>query len=268
MRWDQQTPVLTALGSHHAILLLGCGTVGEVGPRRVRIPNSTLPTLLVAKRVLQRHPSTLFLDSFRPPASSGRDEAAGAMAGQFSRDGAESVAVPRLERPKPRTRSAARETVESSSRATKTRPVRNAKPILPPAVTKTPNPESANTKTLCDGTSKQKHDPHVQYARQQQNRVGKRYRDRLGAEFEKLHAALRMHDEDDDDDEGQQEQDGHAHLSEEDGKSRKRQRSRPAINKTRAVELARERVATLVRDCDAVRAERDALMRVRVMEGW
>ena len=187
------------------------------------------------------------------------------MAGQFSREGAESVAVPRLERSKLRTRSAAREKVASSFRATKTRPSRNAKPILPPAVTKTPNPESANTKTPCDGTSKQKHDPHVQYARQQQNRVGKRYRDRLGAEFEKLHAALRMHDEDDD--EGQQ-QNGHAHLSEEDGKSRQRQRSRPAINKTRAVELARERVATLVRDCDAVRAERDALMRERVMEGW
>ena len=72
MRWDQQTPVLTALGSHHAILLLGCGTVGEVGPRRVRIPNSTLPTLLVAKRVLQRRPSTCFsTPSDHQPAQGG-----------------------------------------------------------------------------------------------------------------------------------------------------------------------------------------------------
>ncbi len=72
MRWDQQTPVLTALGSHHAILLLGCGTVDEAGPRRVRIPNSTLPTLLVAKRVLQRRPSTCFsTPSDHQPAQGG-----------------------------------------------------------------------------------------------------------------------------------------------------------------------------------------------------
>ncbi len=186
------------------------------------------------------------------------------MAGQSFREGAASVAVSRLERPKPRTRSAAREGVELSSDATKPRPNRTAESNLSPAVIQTPNPDSANTKTQRDGTSKQKHDPHVEYARQQQNRVGKRYRDRLGAEFEKLHAALRMHDNDD---EGPQ-QVGHSHLFEEDGKSHKRQRPRPAINKTKAVELARERVVTLVRNCDAVRAERDALLRERVMRGW
>ncbi len=186
------------------------------------------------------------------------------MAGQSFREGATSPAVPRRERPRPRTRSAAREGVELSSDATKSRPNRSAEPNLPSAVILTSNSESANPNTQRDGTSKQKHEPHVEYARQQQNRVGKRYRDRLGAEFEKLHAALRMHEDDDED----PRQASHVYLSEDDGKPRKRQRPRPAINKTRAVELARERVVTLARNCDAVRAERDAMLRERIVEGW
>jgi hypothetical protein len=53
-RWNQHALALTPLGSHRAIMLLGCGAVG---PTRVRVRGPT-PLLPIAKTTLQqRRPS-------------------------------------------------------------------------------------------------------------------------------------------------------------------------------------------------------------------
>jgi hypothetical protein len=51
-----------------------------------------------------------------------------------------------------------------------------------------PKPRSVNTQE--DNTETRETRAKTKYARHVQNRVGKRYRDRLGAEFENLQAAL------------------------------------------------------------------------------
>lgn len=156
-------------------------------------------------------------------------------------EGAEGITVPPQVLPKRESdsRSALRG-ARAKSRAPTSDPSRNAT-ATPLAAVKS----SKSTETRSDDTVQR--NPHPENPRQQQNRVGKRYRDRLGAEFDNLHAALRMRDDDE----------GEPH----------RRRSH-SLNKTKIVELARERVMMLVRDWEAVKAERDALLRERVVERW
>lgn len=162
--------------------------------------------------------------------------------------------VPRLEPPEPQTPTGHMRRMPSTCctrRGSKANPTRV-----------TQNPRSRGTRTQEDNTdtcetreirAKTKHARHLQ------NRVGKRYRDRLGAEFEKLQAALCIrHDA---------AQDEHMHAAVL-GQKGKTGGSRRPINKTKIVDLARERVRELLRDWEAVKAEREALLRARVIEGW
>jgi hypothetical protein len=99
----------------------------------------------------------------------------------------------------------------------------------------------------------------TQQARKSQNRVGKRYRDKLGAEFENLQAELQL----DDDDHGAGEQP--ESPAGEHGKARKRRRP---VNKAKVMDLARERISELMEEWEAVNAEEEALREQRVLEGW
>ncbi|KAK4154058.1 hypothetical protein C8A00DRAFT_14788 [Chaetomidium leptoderma] len=98
------------------------------------------------------------------------------------------------------------------------------------------------------------HDTRV---RRCQNRVGKRYRDKQTAEFENLQVALRL---DDLMDAGGTQRDGSKEQS------TPHRRRRP-VNKAKIIDLARERLGVLVRDWEAVKVERDALLRERAVEG-
>jgi hypothetical protein len=121
---------------------------------------------------------------------------------------------------------------------------------------------SSQAKLQPDDTAR--HDTLAEHGRQRQNRVGKRYRGRLRAGFDNLQAALRMPVDDADDESGHQ---GAHELPPTDAGGKARKRSRP-VNKKKVVELARERVLTLVRDWEAIQAEKDALLRARAFEGW
>ncbi len=200
------------------------------------------------------------------PRPSDEMDGARAMPAKLDRDrnceGSEAVAVQLLDRPKPRTLSAAREALKSTASATKTRPRRGA-PIAGAERLKQAKPRMGN-----DDTAKRDAVADHTRQRQKQNRVGKRYRDRLVAGFDALHAALHiMQAGHGDVKNGHQNghQNGHGPLSKQEAKSRRRPR---VVNKTKVVELARERVLTLVREWDAVRAERDALLRERILGAW
>jgi hypothetical protein len=52
------------------------------------------------------------------------------------------------------------------------------------------------------------------------------------------------------------------------GQKGKTRSSRRPINKTKIVDLARGRVEELLRDWEVVKAEREALLRERAVEGW
>lgn len=162
--------------------------------------------------------------------------------------------VPRLEPPEPQS-----PTGHTKRMSSKRRAKRESK-ANPTRVTQTPRsrgarPQEDNTATR--GTREIR--AETKHARHLQNRVGKRYRDRLGAEFEKLQAALCIrHDA---------AQDEHMHAAGL-GQKGKTGGSRRPINKTKIVDLARERVRELLRDWEIVKAEREALLRARAVEGW
>lgn len=86
------------------------------------------------------------------------------------------------------------------------------------------------------------HDSHAN-TRQWRNRVGKRYRDKLNGQFESLQAALlgKMDDDDPDDREPI------------DAKN-------STTNKAKVLDMARERILVLLREREALQAEREALL--------
>jgi hypothetical protein len=107
----------------------------------------------------------------------------------------------------------------------------------------------------------------TQHARKSQNRVGKRYRDKLGAEFESLQAELQP----DDDGPGGAGGDGLSGQGQIEpqagGQGKARKRRRP-VNKAKVMDLARERISSLLEDWEAVNAEAEALQEQRALEGW
>lgn len=111
----------------------------------------------------------------------------------------------------------------------------------------------------------QQHDTHTPHAHKSQNRIGKRYRDKLGGEFESLQAALRLEDDGSREEDGLSGQGQLEPLAGQQSKTRKRRRP---VNKTKVMDLARERISLLLQDWEAVEAEAEMLQRQRVAEGW
>ncbi|KAK4034483.1 hypothetical protein C8A01DRAFT_18721 [Parachaetomium inaequale] len=159
---------------------------------------------------------------------------------------------------------------ESKTRPTPTKSSagRRSKPSLP-AITAT---DAADAPSPCssidqdDGTDDTEEPaPHTQHVRRRQNRVGKRHRDKLSAGFERLEVTLGLGDaESRGDGLGGGDQDG---LPDAEEQSRRRKRRRP-INKAKILDLTCERVQVLLQEWETVKAEREALRKARVLEGW
>ncbi|KAK4240089.1 hypothetical protein C8A03DRAFT_13553 [Achaetomium macrosporum] len=110
----------------------------------------------------------------------------------------------------------------------------------------------------------------VRDSRQSQNRVGKRYRDKLGAEFESLQAALRMgcYEDDDAKKEGALTDVRHpVQLLGQHTDACDTRRS-STINKAKVLALARERISDLLQEWESVKAERDTLRQEKLLGGW
>ncbi|KAL2162526.1 hypothetical protein VTH06DRAFT_7440 [Thermothelomyces fergusii] len=110
--------------------------------------------------------------------------------------------------------------------------------------------------------------PRLQHARRRQNRVGKRYRDKLTACFETLQATLGIEDVEahhvDGSVDGERQ---HGTAPEGRRGSAARARRRP-LNKAEVLDLTCERVKTLLQEWEAVKAARDAMQKQREAEGW
>jgi hypothetical protein len=93
---------------------------------------------------------------------------------------------------------------------------------------------------------------YTSHVRQYHNRVGKRYRDKLNGQFESLQAALCV------DDEGNEE---------EQYPGEPRDAKHTTLNKAKVLDMARERIQVLLREREALGAERKALMQEPVHGG-
>jgi hypothetical protein len=101
--------------------------------------------------------------------------------------------------------------------------------------------------------------------RRRQNRVGKRYRDKLSSGYESLEVALGVGGTESRGnglDAG--DQDG---LSDGQGQNRSCKRRRP-INKAKILDLACERAQVLLEEWEVVKAEGEALRKAKALEGW
>lgn len=119
--------------------------------------------------------------------------------------------------------------------------------------------------------------PHAQrqqHSRHQQNRVGKRYRDKLTAGFESLQTALGLDELGSESDavtggggggEEAPRGDGPVMMGSADGAPRRRRRP---LNKARIIDLTCERVRELVGEWEVTRAEMEAMRRERALQGW
>ncbi|SPQ26436.1 e73bd4e0-d5a4-416e-b710-17ca22d07e43 [Thermothielavioides terrestris] len=112
--------------------------------------------------------------------------------------------------------------------------------------------------------------------RRKQNRVGKRYRDKLGAEFESLQAALHVRCSSHDDlaTEVQEQEQGDKNTGGEQNAPSPGQPSKACgsrsrgVNKAKILELARQRVGVLLQERETVMAERNRLLLEKALGGW
>ena len=127
---------------------------------------------------------------------------------------------------------------------------------------------SRSCSPLDENDATEEYAPHTQHVRRRQNRVGKRYREKLSAAYESLEVTLGVGNAEsrgDGLDGG--DQDG---LLDGEEQSRSRKRRRP-VNKAKILDLTCERVQVLMQEWEAVRAERaarEALRKERALEGW
>ncbi|KAH6842306.1 hypothetical protein B0I37DRAFT_435663 [Chaetomium sp. MPI-CAGE-AT-0009] len=152
------------------------------------------------------------------------------------------------------------------------------------ATTNTTNPTAPNNNNAQEQheplPQQQQHHPNQnqhhqqqQHVRHRQNRVGKRYRDKLTAGFESLQAALGVEDGDGLDGAGTESREDGATTTNTArggggaGTGAGRRRRRP-LNKARIIDLTCVRVRELLGEWDAVRAEVEGLRRERALLGW
>ncbi|AEO59384.1 hypothetical protein MYCTH_2307626 [Thermothelomyces thermophilus ATCC 42464] len=131
------------------------------------------------------------------------------------------------------------------------------------AVDATDSPEPPDS-PVPEDDDRQTPSPRLQHARRRQNRVGKRYRDKLTACFETLQATLGV-DEVEARVDGSI--DGKQHGISEGRRGKTRARRRP-LNKAEVLDLTCERVKTLLQEWEAVKAAREAMQTQREAEGW
>ncbi|KAK3305191.1 uncharacterized protein B0T15DRAFT_370052, partial [Chaetomium strumarium] len=107
-------------------------------------------------------------------------------------------------------------------------------------------------------------------SRQAQNRVGKRYRDKLGAEFQSLQAALRLGCYEDNDTQPKRASTDVNHQVQLLGQPMEACGNRPGstVNKAKILALACERISELLQQWESTNAERDALRQEKVLAGW
>ncbi|KAK4244193.1 hypothetical protein C7999DRAFT_17534 [Corynascus novoguineensis] len=109
------------------------------------------------------------------------------------------------------------------------------------------------------------HSPQLQHVRRRQNRVGKRYRDKLTAGFESLQATLGAEDAGTPRDafEGVKQQDTAA-----DGQGRRSRTQRRSLNKAKVLDLTCERVKALLQEWESLKAAQEAMQKEREVERW
>ncbi|KAL2193335.1 hypothetical protein P885DRAFT_81416 [Corynascus similis CBS 632.67] len=109
------------------------------------------------------------------------------------------------------------------------------------------------------------HNPQLQHVRRRQNRVGKRYRDKLTAGFESLQATLGADDAGVPRDafEGVKQED-----SATDGQGRRSRTQRRALNKAKVLDLTCERVKALLQEWESLKAAQEAMQKERELERW